>query len=113
MESDALMYGCQAQPSTCETWTFETIESNLGTAAASLALGFTSNSIPYIAYYHAPTGTVRVASKAGEEWDITTAGAASGKDVGQNIQMAIDSDDRVHLTFFNSTDSTIWYALGR
>lgn len=113
MESGALMYGCQAAPTACETWTFEEVESSIGYTEVSLALEFTSNSIPYIAYHHVATGTVRVASKASDEWDIATGAAESGKDLGQNIQMAVDGEDRFHLTFFNSTDGTIWYAMGR
>ena len=79
----------------------------------SLALGFTSGNIPYVAYHHSPTGTLRVASLQGTEWDIVTAAAVNGKDVGGNVQIAIDTDDRVHLAFYNRTDENIWYALGR
>ena len=110
-EDLALKYACQVSASGCTEWDIQTIEGNIGDST-SLAMGFTSGSIPYIAYHHAPTGTLRVASLQGSEWDIATAGVAPGKDVGSNVQMAIDSDDRVHLAFFNSTDGNIWYAMG-
>jgi hypothetical protein len=74
---------------------------------------FTSGSIPYVAYHHTPSSTLRVASLQGTEWDIATAGAANGKDLGANVQMAVDGDNRIHLAFFNSTDESIWYAMGR
>ena len=112
MNDNGLKYACQVNASNCEDWDIQTIETGLG-SESTLALGFTSGSIPYVAYHHTPTGTVRVASLQGTEWDIVTAGAENGSDVGANIQMAIDSDDRVHLAFYNSSTGGIWYAMGR
>ena len=60
-----------------------------------------------------PSGTVRVATLQGSEWDIVTAGAEGGSDLGYNLQMVIDGDDRVHLSFYNGTNGNIWYAMGR
>jgi len=112
MEDKGLKYACQTSASNCEDWDIQTIEQGIG-ESTSLAMGFTSGSIPYVAYHHTPTGTLRVASLQGTEWDIATAGAAPGKDVGSNVQMAIDADDRVHLAFYNTTSGNIWYAMGR
>ena len=113
MDTMALNYSCQAQATTCETWTTETIEESIGSIETSLGMAFNSNGQPYVAFYHASSGTVRVATKSDGEWDIVTAASQNGEDLGQNLQMAIDTDDRVHLTFFNSTDNSIWYAVGR
>jgi hypothetical protein len=113
MDSSALKYACQAQATACENWTIETIEENIGSIESSLELEFTSTGQPYVGYYHPQTGTVRIANKENDEWTITTAASGNGKDLGQNLQMIIDSEDRVHMTFFNSTDSSIWYAVGR
>jgi len=107
-----LKYACQVSTSGCTDWDIQTIEENIG-SNTSLSMAFTSNSIPYIAYHHTPTGTLRIASLQGNEWDITTAGASNGHDVGANVELAIDSSDRVHMAFFNSTEGSIWYSMGR
>lgn len=107
-----LKYACQVNTSGCSEWDIQTIEEDIG-QSTSLAMVFTSGSIPYVAYHHTPSSTLRVASLQGTEWDIATAGAANGKDLGANVQMAVDGDNRIHLAFFNSTDESIWYAMGR
>ena len=91
-----------------EDWDIQTIETGIG-ADSTLDLAFTSGSIPYVAYHHTPSGTVLPHCKS--EWDIVTTGA-EGSDLGYNLQMAIDGEDRVHLSFYNSTNGNIWYAMG-
>ena len=44
-------------------------------------------------------------------WDIVTAANRTVRSRA-DLQMAIDTDDRVHLTFYNSSDN-VWYAVGR
>ena len=112
MGSNDLNYACQVSASNCEDWDVQTIEAGIG-VDSTLDLAFTSGSIPYVAYHHTPSGTVRVATLQGSEWDIVTAGAEGGSDLGYNLQMVIDGDDRVHLSFYNSTNGNIWYAMGR
>ncbi len=112
MDDFGLKYACQVSVSGCTDWDIQTIDSNIG-ASTSLALEFTSGNIPHVAYHHNPTGTLRVASLQGTEWDIVTAAAVPGKDVGANVQMSIDTNDKTHLAFYNSTDGNVWYAMGR
>ena len=61
MSDLGLKYACQVTVSGCTDWDIQTIETNIGNST-SLALGFTSGNIPYVAYHHNPTGTLRAAS---------------------------------------------------
>jgi len=76
-------------------------------------LAFNSQSQPYISYYDSSMGALKVATQFGPNWDIQIVDDSGNKDVGRFTNIAIDSDDRVHVTYQNVIDNSFWHALGR
>jgi len=107
-----LQYACQTTANNCYNWTVQTVDSTYNTGAYA-SLGFNSYNQPYISYYDASLGALKIATQQGTEWDIHTIDDGAGKDVGRFTNLAIDNDNRVHITYQNTTDNSIWYALGR
>jgi hypothetical protein len=107
-----LKYACQTNVGNCSSWTIQTIDANYGTGVYA-ALAFNSQSLPYIAYYDSAMGSLNIASQRGANWELYTIDDRNNIDVGRFINIAIDSLDRVHLTYQNASDKTIWYAIGR
>ena len=71
---------------------------------------YTSADNPYIAYYAGQTGDFAVAHHDGSSWvyeDVDTYG-----NVGKFIDMAIDSNDTLHIVYFDETSGSIKYATG-
>ena len=92
----------------CGGWSYEQID---GTNTGEyLSLVYTSTDNPYIAYYVGQTGDLMVAMNDGSSWvyeDVDTYG-----NVGTFIDMAIDSNDTLHIVYFDETTGSIKYATG-
>ena len=92
----------------CGGWSYEQID---GTNTGEyLSLVYTSTDNPYIAYYVGQTGDLMVAMNDGSSWvyeDVDTYG-----NVGTFVDMAIDSNDTLHIVYFDETTGSIKYATG-
>ena len=108
----SLRYACQTNASSCTGWTTQTVDATFNVGAYA-SLDFTSYNQPYISYYDANLGALKVATQQGTNWDIYTIDDSGTKDVGRFTDLSIDEEDRVHITYQNTTDNSIWYALGR
>jgi hypothetical protein len=106
-----LQYACQTTSGGCSNWFVQQVDVSYNTGAYS-SLAFNSYNQPYISYYDASQGALKIATQQGNYWDIHTIDDGS-KDIGRYTNLAIDKDDRVHVTYQNTTDYSIWYALGR
>ena len=74
-------------------------------------MGFTSDNTPYIAYHDASNGALKVAYKQNNQWYTEFVDGEDGANVGQHADLAIGNDDRVHITYADTTNALIKYAV--
>ncbi|MBN2800854.1 MAG: putative metal-binding motif-containing protein [Deltaproteobacteria bacterium] len=110
-----LKYACRAGT---KNWTVETVEST-GAAGAFAHLEFNTKGIPYIAYFNQSTGKLRVAVKGSGSWNAfdvataTTVDNSSYRWTQQAIDMVIDHEDMVHISYYDATTKSLYYARGK
>lgn len=111
MNTLSLKYACQTG-SGCNGWTVLDVDPAEGTGAYA-SLAFNSQSQPYIAYYDSSIGALKIATQLGPNWELDTIDDQGTTDVGRFTNIAIDAEDRVHITYYNVTSRNIWHALGQ
>ena len=67
--------------------------------------GTRSSDEPYIAYYDYTNGDLKVAHHDGSAWSIFT--VDSSGDVGQQSDIAVDSNDVVYISYYDSTNAIV------
>ena len=98
---DSLLYSTYDGSS----WTTSTVDTGSVGAYSSIALDSSSN--PRIAY-HANSGfNLKFASYFGSYW--TTSIIASAGDVGTHTSMAVDSNDAIHISYFDDSTDDLGY----
>ena len=109
--SSDLGYGCSTDGG--DNWSLETVDT-AGSTGLYPALAFNSYDEPYIAYYNQSTGEVMVAHHDGTSWSTTVLSlVGSYGTLGDPISIAVDSSDKVHVTFYDTNDASLRYATGR
>ena len=111
MQALSLKYACQTGAG-CNGWAILNVDTAQGTGAYA-SLAFNSQSQPYIAYYDSSIGALKIATQLGAHWDLDTIDDQGTLDVGRFTNIAIDAEDRVHITYYNVTNRNIWHALGQ
>ena len=92
----------------CGGWTYEQVDSSNN--GDYLSLVYTSTDQPYIAYFAGQSADLTVAFDDGTGWiyeDVDTYG-----NVGKFVDMAIDSNDLVHIVYYDDSTNSIKYATG-
>jgi len=74
-------------------------------------LAFDSADQPWIAYYDATNGNLKVAHYTGAAWEKIV--VDSGGDVGTWVDITVSPDDNVHLSYYDASNAQIKYAVGR
>jgi hypothetical protein len=105
-----LLYACKDGGGCDSGWDVETVDSTAGDKDYA-ALAFNSNSEPYIAYYNANSGDLRLAHKSGGTWDVAT--LDNYGNVGNFAAIDIDSNDMVHVVYYDATNDAVKYAYGQ
>lgn len=116
MDADTadLKYACRLGK---DNWAVETVDSS-GRVGAHAQLAFNSKGTPYIAYFDQGTNKVKVAVKEGQHWVKVTVGDASTVDdsdyrwMQKALDIAIDGEDGVHVSYYDATTRTLRYARG-
>jgi hypothetical protein len=110
-ETLKLHYACQSHVASCVQWDVE-VADNTYNVGAHTSLGFTSENQPYISYYDTENGSLKLATKVDGNWQAITLDGDEDKDVGLFTNLNIDTEDKIHITYQNQTDNSIWYAVG-
>ena len=92
------------------TWSSETVDS-AGAVGEGAALAFDSKGDPWIAYYDATHGNLKVAHERSGSWETITVDEAG--DVGLAPSIAIDGGDTVHMTWYDNSKGVLKYGWGR
>lgn len=103
-----LMYGYNTTGG-CGGWSYELVDSS--NAGEFLSLVYTSDDHPYIAYYASQTADLKLAFYDGSSWvyeDVDTYG-----NIGKYVDMSIDSNDMIHMVYFDASTGSIKYATGQ
>ena len=91
----------------------EEVDASEGNNGAYASVAFNSKDQPYIAYYNSTTKMLKVAHDAGDGWTIIDiAEVGDYDDTGDPIDLAIDHNDMVHITYHNDKTDSLGYATG-
>lgn len=93
------------------TWLSETVASigkdaGWGTRVTSLELN--QAGVPYISYYDAANGDLKLAYLSGAAWAIQTVDSVG--DVGRFNSLALDQAGRPHISYYDATNGNLKYA---
>jgi hypothetical protein len=106
-----LKFGCSYDLG--NSWNIEEVDAGEGNNGAFASVAFNSKDQPYIAYYNSSTNMVKVAHDGGDGWTIIEIDEVGDyDDVGDPIDLAIDYDDKVHITYHNDKTDSLDYAIG-
>ena len=105
-----LLYACKDNAGCDAGWAVETVDATSGDKDYA-ALAFNSNSEPYIAYYNANSGDLRLAHKSGGSWSVRT--IDNYGDVGNFAAIDIDTADMVHIIYYDDSNDVVKYAYGQ
>lgn len=61
-----------------------------------------------MSYYQSSSANLRYATNAGGAWQATT--IDSGGDVGKFSSLAVDENDKVHISYYDATNAGLKYA---
>jgi hypothetical protein len=106
-----LYFGCTYDKG--GSWTIEEVDTSEGFNGAYASVAFNAKDQPYIAYYNSTTHMVKVAHDGGDGWTIINIDEVGDyDDVGDPIDLAIDSSDTVHIVYHNDKIDSLEYAQG-
>jgi hypothetical protein len=93
------------------SWTVEPIIT-VGDVTTISSIALTSANVPVIAFYHAANNTLNVASRGGpSSWGVLTVDPSVGTvTVPLDISLAIDTDDHIHISYYDRDNDTLKYA---
>jgi len=97
--------------STNWTWTIETVDDQLGDdddVGKYASIGVSSIGVPYISYYDAWNGNLKMAYKPGPNWIIKT--IDSEGDVGWFTSLDIDNLGYPHISYYDNSFGDLKYA---
>lgn len=90
------------------SWKVEVLDTS-GNAGRYNAVALTSAGRPVVAYYAAKTGDLRLAWIAAGRWRRTT--LVEARDVGAWVNLQIDREDRLHLTYADASAGLTRYGV--
>ncbi|MCK6507466.1 BNR repeat-containing protein [Myxococcota bacterium] len=99
-----LEFGCSTDGGL--SWTEETVDDD-GAVGQYAALAFDDKADPWIAYYDATHGDLKVAHRDGGAWEVWT--VDEDGDVGRAPSIAVGPDGRVHLSWYDATKGELRY----
>ena len=93
------------------SWSLEVVDSAAGAGQFS-SLGLDSNGYPHIAYYDpsSPSLKVATASNTTAPFGFSTQTIDEGDDVGKYCSLAVDSENHIHVSYYNATKGDLKYA---
>lgn len=93
------------------TWTIETVDDQPGddyNVGKYTSVGANSAGVPYISYYDAWNGDLKMAYKPGLNWILKTVDSVG--DVGWFTSLDIDSTDYPHISYYDNSFGDLKYA---
>ncbi len=93
------------------SWSVETVAA-IGDGTTKSSIGLTSTNVPLIVFYSAASHTLNIASRGGpSSWGVLPVDANVGTvTVPLDISLAIDSDDHIHISYYDRDNDTLKYA---
>ena len=105
---------CSSSCSSASSWSKVTIESSSGDVGEYTSISVDSNDAVHISYYDATNTNLKYATcssscSSASSWSNVTIESSSG-DVGKYNSIAIDSNDALHISYRDSTNTNLKYA---
>ncbi|MGB9592342.1 MAG: hypothetical protein ACPL1K_07480, partial [Candidatus Kryptoniota bacterium] len=96
---------------TPHTWDLTNVDSTAAAGQFS-SIGVDSSGFPHIAYYDPSSHSLKVASASSSStpFGFTSVQIDSGDDVGKYCSLAIDSINKIHVSYYNATKADLKYA---